>query len=141
MKFPEAHDFEYVSEFQHWFASIENEWTDVLISSVDAEHFPEQHLQFLKHAEPVLPELIIFGAVYVQKLSVLNLGEGSLNAIRYNTFNNISYIELQYVFDQDPYHVWSAGFEKNPSQGYLIDVTTEALDYGFSAIILHREPL
>ncbi|AXQ22889.1 hypothetical protein BEN71_12760 [Acinetobacter wuhouensis] len=141
MKFPEVYDFKYVSEFQHWFASIENEWTDVLISSVDAEHFPEQHLQFLKHAEPVLPELIIFGAVYVQKLSVLNLGEGSLNAIRYNTFNNISYIELQYVFDQDPYHVWSAGFEKIPLQGYLIDVTTEELDYGFSAIILHREPL
>lgn len=141
MKFPEVYDFEYVSEFQHWFASIENEWTDVLIPSVDAEQFPKQHLQFLKYAEPVLPELIIFGAVYVQKLSVLNLGESSLNAIRYNTFNDISYIELQYVFDQDTYHVWSAGFEKNPLQGYLIDVTTEALDYGFSAIILHREPL
>lgn len=141
MKFPEVCDFEYVSEFQHWFASIENEWTDVLIPSVDAEQFPKQHLQFLKYAEPVLSELIIFGAVYVQKFSALNLGEGCLNAIRYNTFNNISYIELQYVFDQDPYHVWSAGFEKNPSQGYLIDVTTEALDYGFNAIILHREPL
>ena len=58
-----------------------------------------------------------------------------------NTFNDISYIELQYVFDQDPYHVWSAGFEKNPLQGYSIDITTEELDYGFSAIILHHEPL
>ncbi len=141
MKLPEEHDFEYVSEFQHWFASIENEWTDVLIPSADVEHFPIQHLQFLKHAEPVLPELVIFGAVYIQKFSALNLGEGSLHTIRYNTFNDISYIELQYVFDQDPYHVWSAGFEKNTLQGYLIDVAITELDYGFSAIILHREPL
>ncbi len=141
MKFPEVHDFEYVSEFQHWFASIENEWTDVLIPSADADHFPEQHLHFLKYAEAVLSELVIFGAVYIQKFSALNLGEGSLNAIRYNTFNDISYIELQYVFDQDPYFVWSAGFEKNPLQGYLLNVKSPELDYGYSAIILHREPI
>lgn len=141
MKLPEAHDFDYVSEFQHWFASIENEWTDVLIPSSDAEHFPEQHLQFLRYAEPVLSELIIFGSVYIQKFSALNLGESSLNAIRYNTFNDISYIELQYVFDADPYHVWSAGFEKNALQGYLLDVKSAELDYGYSAIILHREPI
>ena len=54
MKFPEVYDFEYVSEFQHWFASIENEWTDVLIPSVDAEQFPKQHLQFLKYADDIL---------------------------------------------------------------------------------------
>ena len=141
MKFPEIHDFEYVSEFEHWFASIENEWTDVLIPSKEEGHFPAHNLQFLKYAEPVLPELIIFGSVYIQKLSALNLGESSLNAIRYNEFNAIPYLEFQYIFDQDPYYVWSVGFEKNPLQGFLIDVTLADLDYGFSAIILHREPV
>lgn len=140
MKFPEIHDFQYVSEFQHWFASIENEWTDVLVPSKEAGNFPAQHLLFLKYAEPVLPELIIFGSVYIQKLASANLGEAGLNAIRYNEFNSIPYIEFQYIFDQDPYYVWSVGFEKNPLQGFLIDVTS-ALDCGFSAIILHREPV
>lgn len=141
MKFPEPDDFEYVSEFQHWFAAIENEWIDLLISSSQEDVFPEQKFNFLKFAEPVISNLIAFGYQYILQFSKLDLQNGELNSIRYNQFNGIAYIELQYAFETDPYYLWSVGFEKNPLVGYILDVKSDQLDYGFSAIILHREPI
>ncbi len=140
IKFPKPHAYEYVSEFQHWFVAIENEWVDILIPSKDADDFPQQQYEFLQYAEAVISDLIGFGHRYIQKFTNFDLQDGGLNAIRYNEFNGIPYIELQYNFEQDPEFLWSVGFEKNPLLGYSLDVQSSALDYGFTAIILHREP-
>ena len=141
MKFPEAHDFAYDSDFQHWFACIENEWIDILIPSHDSTELPEQKIQFIKFAEPVISELTEFGFKYIEYFSKVDLKNGGLNSIRYNELNGIAYIELQYVFENDQYYLWSVGFEKNPLHGFLLDVKSQQLDYGYSAIILHREPI
>lgn len=141
IKFPKLQEFQYVSEFQHWFASIENQWIDVLIPNEYAEILPEQQFEFLKFAEPVIAELVEFGQQYIQNLSALDLRHGELNSIRYHQFNHIACIELCYVFEQDPTYLWSVGFEQNPQNGYLLDVSSPCLDYGYSAVILHREPI
>ena len=94
----------------------------------------------MQYAEAVISDLIGFGHRYIQKFTNFDLQDGGLNAIRYNEFNGIPYIELQYNFEQDPEFLWSVGFEKNPLLGYSLDVQSSALDYGFTAIILHREP-
>ncbi len=141
IKFPKLQDFQYVSEFQHWFASIENQWVDVLIPNEYAEIFPEQQFDFLKLAEPLVTDLVQFGEQYIQQFSALDLSNGELNSIRYHAFNHISCIELCYIFEQDPNFLWSVAFEQNPQKGGRLDVGCSSLDYGYNAIILHREPI